>query len=529
MFTIVRESQDMGKVFNITGACNPKLHYMVDISNRLEEIKKLVDKGAYFTINRARQFGKTTTLTALQQYLKDEYVVIFLDFQFLSNANFESEKSFSMAFADEIGFVDGVPENTQKELSEFAEDKSIAPNLRNLFKILSRWCAQSDKPIVLIIDEIDSASNNQVFMDFLAQLRGYYLHRESKAIFQSVILSGVHDVKNIKRKIRPDDESKVNSPWNIAIDFKVDMSFSKDDIEKMLEEYKSYNNTDMDTDNIAGLIYDYTSGYPFLVSRICQLLDEEINPSYAWTEQGVLEAVKIILQEKNTLFDSIMGKLSAYPELEKTIYTILFSGEKMVYNTDNEYIDIATMYGFIKNNNGSIEVANRIFESRLYNYFLSTSEAQNSKIFRTASNNKNQFINNNHLDMDLVMKKFVEYFDEIYGDNVENFDEDEGRRRFLLYLRPIINGTGNYYIEAETRNSRRMDVVVDYSGERFIIELKIWRGNAYNERGEEQLADYLDYFKLKKGYMLSYNFNKTKEIGIKELKVGDRLIVEAIV
>jgi hypothetical protein len=245
---------------------------------------------------------------------------------------------------------------------------------------------------VLIIDEIDSASNNQVFMDFLAQLRGYYLHRESKAIFQSVILSGVHDVKNIKRKIRPDDESKVNSPWNIAVDFKVDMSFSKDDISKMLEEYKSDNNTDMYTDNIAGLIYDYTSGYPFLVSRICQLLDEEINSSYAWTEQGVLEAVKIILQEKNTLFDSLMGKLSAYPELEKTIYTILFLGEKMVYNTDNEYIDIATMYGFIKNNNGSIEVANRIFESRLYNYFLSTSEAQNSKIFRTASNNKTREI-----------------------------------------------------------------------------------------------------------------------------------------
>jgi hypothetical protein len=277
------------------------------------------------------------------------------------------------------------------------------------------------------------------------------------------------------------------------------------------------------------MIYDYTSGYPFLVSRICQLLDEEINPTYAWTRKGVLEAVKIMLQEKNTLFDSLMGKLSAYPELEKTIYTILFSGEKMVYNTDNEYIDIAAMYGFIKNNNGSIEVANRIFESRLYNYFLSTSEAQNSKIFRVASNNKNQFINNNQLDMDLVMKKFVEYFDEIYGDNVETFDEDEGRRRFLLFLRPIINGVGNYYIEAQTRNSRRMDIVVDYSGERFIIELKIWRGNAYNERGEEQIADYLDYFKLKKGYMLSYNFNKKKETGIKELKIGDRLIIEAVV
>ena len=131
--------------------------------------------------------------------------------------------------------------------------------------------------------------------------------------------------------------------------------------------------------------------------------------------------------------------------------------------------------------------------------------------------------------MKLILAKFVKHFDSIYGDSAEEFDEEEGRRRFLLYLRPIINGTGNYYIEAETRNARRMDVVVDYHGEQFIIELKVWRGNAYNERGEQQLSDYLDYFRLKKGYMLSYNFNKKKEIGVKEIHIGDRVLVEAVV
>ena len=130
--------------------------------------------------------------------------------------------------------------------------------------------------------------------------------------------------------------------------------------------------------------------------------------------------------------------------------------------------------------------------------------------------------------MKLILAKFVEHFDSIYGDSAEEFDEEQGRRRFLLYLRPIINGTGNYYIEAETRNARRMDVVVDYHGEQFIIELKVWRGNAYNERGEQQLSDYLDYFRLKKGYMLSYNFNKKKEIGVKEIHIGDRVLVAVV-
>ena len=62
-----------------------------------------------------------------------------------------------------------------------------------------------------------------------------------------------------------------------------------------------------------------------------------------------------------------------------------------------------------------------------------------------------------------------------------------------------------------------------------MIELKIWRGDAYNERGEEQLAGYLEHFHLTKGYMLSFNFNKKKETGLKEIWVGDKLLIEAVV
>lgn len=187
------------------------------------------------------------------------------------------------------------------------------------------------------------------------------------------------------------------------------------------------------------------------------------------------------------------------------------------------------MFGFVKKQDSNIVVANRIYEILLYNYFLTSADAQSTTIYRAGSNEKSQFIRNGCLDMDRVMEKFVEYFDSIYGDRPAEFDEEEGRRRFLLYLRPIINGTGNYYIEAETRNARRMDVVVDYLGKRFVIELKIWRGNSYNERGEKQLSDYLDYFHLKKGYMLSYNFNQKKEIGVKEICIGERVLVEAVV
>lgn len=55
----------------------------------------------------------------------------------------------------------------------------------------------------------------------------------------------------------------------------------------------------------------------------------------------------------------------------------------------------------------------------------------------------------------------------------------------------------------QTRDERRTDVIVDYLGEQFIIELKIWHGNEYNKRGERQLADYLNYYHKDRGYMMA--------------------------
>jgi len=67
--------------------------------------------------------------------------------------------------------------------------------------------------------------------------------------------------------------SKENSPWNIVVDFTIDMSLSENGIKGMLDEYEQDHHTGMDTESIAKTIRAYTNGYPFLVSRICQLLD----------------------------------------------------------------------------------------------------------------------------------------------------------------------------------------------------------------------------------------------------------------
>ncbi len=408
-------------------------------------------------------------------------------------------------------------------------------SLGRLFDTLSEWCELSDRGIVLIIDEVDSATNDQVFLDFLAQLRAGYISRDADGIptFQSVILAGVTDVRHLKSKIRDEDQHTLNSPWNIAADFNIDMSLSEAGIQGMLDEYEADHGTGMDTAAIAKQIREYTNGYPFLVSRICQLLDQQVSCKVgvdaAWSRTGFDEAIKLLLAENNTLFESLTKNLNNCPELKAAIRSILMEGTKIFYNAQQEEIVQMQMYGLIRNDHNTVRVANRIFEMMLYNLFLSEEELKNSVFTRAGELAKNQFVTDGKLNMRLIMDRFIATYTQVFGPLEERFKEKDGREQFLLYLKPIINGTGNYYIEAQTRDQTRTDVIVDYLGQQYNIELKIWRGPRYNAEGEKQISEYLDYFGLDTGYMLSFNFNRNKNTGVQQIHIGNKLLYEGTV
>ena len=70
------------KRFNVTGVCIPVMHYMVDTSAKIDTIiRDYIEPGTYFVINRARQYGKTTTLALLSEKLRDHFLVLPLTFE----------------------------------------------------------------------------------------------------------------------------------------------------------------------------------------------------------------------------------------------------------------------------------------------------------------------------------------------------------------------------------------------------------------------------------------------------------------
>lgn len=242
------------------------------------------------------------------------------------------------------------------------------------FDLLSKritWlCKRCDKKIVLMIDEVDKSSNNQVFLHFLGMLRNKYIKRVGNDIptFWSVILAGVYDIKNMKLKLRLDEEKKYNSPWNIAVDFNVDLSFQAREIATMLQEYENDHHTGMDISSMSEEIFKYTNGYPYLVSAICKFIEESLDA--VWTKDGVIAATKHIINNKSPLIDSIIKNYENNAELQMLIERIVIQGEQFPYTMTSPPIDLGITFGLFRENNGTVQISNKIFEIVLYNHII---------------------------------------------------------------------------------------------------------------------------------------------------------------
>lgn len=503
------------KYFNTTGLCIPKQHYMADMSKKIEQIEALVHQGNYFTINRARQYGKTTMLSLLEEHLKEWYYVINISFEGTGDKYFSSEADFVAGFLDSVDFIIKYTAEISKLSDIWMEGAEKLDCIADLSKHISEFCAKCDRPVILMIDEVDKSSDNQMFLSFLGMLRDKYLQRIKIPTFYSVILAGVYDVKNLKLKLRSEPEKKYNSPWNIAVDFSVDMAFSVSEIESMLQDYESEHRTGMNTFDIAEEIYSYTSGYPFLVSYICKKIDDKIRadknqnkiPNEEWSTNGVRLAVRDILKGTNTLFDDLVKNLENNKEFFRLVKDILLNGKIVSFNILEPVMNLGITFGIFKEDNGRLAISNLIFEECLYNYMIAKQAVQGTVI----KNNHGNFVKDGHLNMKKILDKFQELMKEEYRSEDEKFLECQGRLLFLCFVKPIINGIGHYVVEPSTRDNGRMDIVIFYGEDEFIVELKLWYGRKYNEKGIEQLSRYMDIRHQTRGYLVTFCFHKNRE------------------
>ncbi len=501
----------MKKEFNDTGLCVPNKHYMIDTTPQLKETIELIEKGKYFIINRPRQFGKTTMIALLETTpLLDEYIILTMSFEGVGDTCFKSEPTFVGMFIRQIEReLKFLKIDISKELLYYDDNST----LENLSLVITNLINAMNKKVIVLIDEVDKSSNNQLFLDFLGLLRDKYLlaGRGRDLTFHSVVLAGLHDVKNLKLKLRPDEESIYNSPWNIAISYDVDMTFKAKQIETMLVDYVSATNADMDIVYIAEKLYYHTSGYPYFVSKLCKIIDEKIKPK-KWEELHLLEAIKILLAEKNnTNFDTVIKNLENNSDLKKFMQKIILNSMNFTYSPKVSLINFAEMHGLIKNTNGKVAIQNKIYNEVVTDVI--TSELEFTEGIDVV---QSQFLKpNGSLDMKLLLTKFKDAIEEKYSKSdlmkSKEFLENDLRMKFFMFLKPVLNGIGFSYKEVQISEEKRLDVIVIFRDEKFIIELKLWKGQQLHEQGINQIKDYMHREKVDKGYMIIMNKNQSKE------------------
>ncbi len=517
----------MEKEFNVTGRCIPKWHYMVDTSQKLKSILSLVEKGKYFAINRPRQYGKTTTIQTMAKMLREsgDYIVFSLSFARVGDAMFESELTFVPKF---IQILAGHADAEAPELKDWLVKTALeTPDMETLENVITELCDQTDKKIIILIDEVDKSSNNQLFISFLAMLREKYLIRDNEKTFYSVVLAGVHDVKSLKLKLRPEDEKKFNSPWNIAVDFEVDMNFSPVEIASMLKQYTTETSVKMDIKHIAERLFFYTSGYPYLVCKLCKIMDEKILPTkmadsgsskedQIWTETDLTDAVQILLREpENINFTNLVVNLEHNPDLYDLATQIIFDNAKIEFQPQVPVIGKGITYGlFAQNEKSRLAIHNRIYREFVATYMvvkLQTEPQKRAQYNLNPYNFRGQFVRaDNSLDMTQVLVKFQSFMREHNSVKNRDFLEKDGRLLFMSFMKPIINGAGYDFKEPQISDEQRLDVIVTFYQYRYLAELKIWYGEAAHQKGLAQLSDYMDSLGMTEGYLVIFNHNKKK-------------------
>ena len=469
----------------------------------------LVEKGKYFIINRPRQYGKTTMLHNLAIALRatGQYIVFNIGFDGIGEETFRDEPHFSAEF------VDILAENAHyhaPDLEDWLRKTSAdTKNLKALSSAISQMVNKTDKRIVLLIDEVDQASNNQLFVKFLAMLRNKYLMQDDIPTFHAIVLAGLHDVKSLKLKLRPDEEQKYNSPWNIATDFKVDMNLHPSEIKPMLDDYCAATGVTMKTQEMADVLFYHTSGYPFLVSKLCKTIDEDILPKKVekmWTMDDMDESVRLLMREKNTNFDSLIKNLENDEGFYNFVYRIIMEGEIVVFNPHEPLIEKGIMHGIFKRN-GQIKIHNRIYEQILYDYMT----AKTAVALKSHINYANHFVlDDGSLDMQAALLKFQQFMKEEFNEKDKTFLEQHGRLVFLSFLTPILNGKGHSFKEVQTSEEKRLDIIATYNEHKYILELKRWYGEVYHQKGIKQLSDYLEIQGKKTGYLVVFEYLKVK-------------------
>lgn len=320
--------------FNTFGPVDPRLHYHADRIAVKAAMRQKIEKGRYFTLNAARQAGKTTLFQEVVAELEQSgpYLGVLLECNGLS---LDPPPLLYEQITTRLRKTLGA-RNFAGPLSDLVRTASIQHH-HAFADYLGELARLSGQSVVLIIDEFD-ALPEPVLVPLLGVFRSLYHHRLEPAYHapKSVILVGVHDIQTLL--------GGTQSPFNIADQFTVPY-FTADEVRDLLSQHAAETGQPIAAEVIAGIAAE-TAGQPFLVNRLGQILTQDLVPdrARAITPIDLQHAVARLLSENNTHFSSILSRAMAYRD---SLLPLVFYDERR-----SNFLDPMTqeliMYGVLR-------------------------------------------------------------------------------------------------------------------------------------------------------------------------------------
>ncbi|MFZ4660852.1 MAG: ATP-binding protein [Caldilineaceae bacterium] len=478
--------------FNEFGLVNPREHYHANRVGIKAVLHEKVEKGHYLFLTGARQTGKTTLCHELIEELEGtgEYFGILLDFQQL--ADFPNDR-----FYERLGQALC---RWQSYRCPSAPQPDIMRHQVDFVRWLRATVLAMGRRGILIIDEFDAISVELV-KALLSQFRAMYLERyEYVDVIHSILLVGVRNIPALL--------AGTQSPFNVADHFTVPY-FTAAEIADLLQQHTAETGQAFAAAAIA-MIYRETEGQPFLVNRLGQLLTREIvvDRSQPITGIDVESALVKLINENNTHFYSIRSKATIH---RAELIPALFEPTRY-YDFQDEVTQELLMYGVLRvvtDENGLdyARVANPIYRKMLIKAF-----APSHTLIRQALNGsvQNRFVVNGALHFDALLDAFKAFMEEqgvrlLKSEITSRPLEISGQYLLLSYLTAALQSVGGFVTIESLSSAGEMDILAFYRNQRFLVETKVWYGEARFDQGKAQLMDYLQATGLPKGWLVVFD------------------------
>ena len=492
------------KKFNTAGPCISSDHYMVPTTPHFESINKLIDDKRYFILHAPRQTGKTTLMLQLMERLNQEekYIALYV--------NVEA----AQAWRNKIVEVNQTIVNEFRIKAQIYLPKAYRPslacfeNIGNEFSLfLNQWCMELPKPLVLFMDEVDALIGDGL-ISVLRQLRSGYSVRP-RAFPHALCLIGLRDIRDYRIYSDSDQRYVIGgSAFNIK---EKSIRLRDFTLAQIIDLYAQHTTTTGQTftDSALQQIYDLTQGQPWLVNALGRELcfdEQAIPPSQKVTKADVDNAAEILIQRRDVHLDQLSDKLTE-PRVARIIESILI-GEgneceddefRSDFNEDKQYlIDL----GLVRLGTHGLEIANPIYREVIPRELTAYRQDM-------LGIDPQWYVNDNgKLDIEKVLNAYIEFYKE-HSELVTNrrtYTEAAHHLLFMAWLQRICNSGGRISREYAA-GLKRLDLCIEFAGEKFAFELKLNRKNALSE-GKQQLADYLQRLSLSHGWLMIFNRKK---------------------